>query len=172
VTVFVRALGLVAMAGLFAPPPAHADQVEPSIGAGLELGLQLGNVSDGTAILLAPPKMRIDWSAFIEENRRWRYRIGLVVPMAGRLALGLRPGIDVPFSLGSSRFELSAGLRAYLVPYTLWGVEVGTSWERTLFERLVVHAGGGVVAQFFGNDLPTDGAIVQIFASGGVRMPL
>jgi len=160
------------MVGLLAPSPVRAEQVEPSIGADLEFGIQLGNVSDGTAILLAPPKMRIDWSAFIEENQRWRYRLGLVLPLAGRLALGLRPGIDLPFTLGASRFELSAGLRAYLVPYTLWGVEVGTSWERTVVEKLAIRAGGGVVAQFFGNDLPADGAIVQIFATAGLRMPL
>jgi hypothetical protein len=172
VTLLVRAIWMISVMVVSGSTVAHADQVEASVGAGLELGLELGNVSDGTAIFLAPPEMRLDWSAFIEENRRWRYRLGLVVPMAGRLALGLRPGIDLPFTVGDQRFDLNVGLRAYLVPYTLWGVEAGVSWERAIVDRLMLTAGGGVVAYFFGNDLPPGGAIVEISANCGVRMAL
>jgi len=163
--------GIVATLVLLAGS-ARADQVESELGFGLSGGVNAGNVRTGTLWLRSPIKLRADWAAFIEEDRSRRYRIGLEVPLAERIALGIRPGIDFPMTLAGQHFVFGLGLRSYLTPYTLHGAEAQLTWQREILKGLTVDAGLSTTAFFFGNDLPNTGAIVEFQGLAGLRLPL
>ena len=56
---------------------ASAKQVEAELGMSSVTGLFVGNVSDGTLWMGSPLKIRVDWAAFIEEDRSKRWRLGV-----------------------------------------------------------------------------------------------
>ena len=151
---------------------ASAKQVEAELGVSSVTGLLVGNVSDGTLWMGSPLKIRVDWAAFIEEDRSKRFRLGIEVPLHERVALGLRPGVDIPLKIIGQPFILGLGLRAYVTPYTLYGGEAQVSWAPRLLGIIQLRAGGSVSAFFFGNDLPTNGALVEFQGLLGVRLPL
>ena len=168
----IRMRALLCFGLLFASTGAGAEQVEAELGTSLTTGLMAGNVASGTLWMGSTFKLRVDWAAFIEEDYSRRYRIGLEVPLHERIALGLRPGIDFPFKVMGYPCAVGLGLRSYITPYTLHGVEGQVSWRPKLFESIHLDAGLSASAFFFGNDLPTDGALIEFQGSIGVRLPL
>ncbi len=157
---------------VFVGTNASAKQVEAELGIGAVTGLVVGNVSDGTLWMGSPLKLRVDWGAFLEEDRSKRWRLGIEVPLHERVALGLRPGLDFPLTVIGQSFVLGLGLRNYLTPYTLHGGEVQLFWTPRLLDTIHLVAGGTVSAFFFGNDLPTNGALIEFQGLAGVRLPL
>jgi len=152
---------------------ASAKQVEAELGMSSVTGLFVGNVSDGTLWMGSPLKIRVDWAAFIEEDRSKRWRLGVEVPLNESVALGLRPGVDIPLNIVGQPFILGLGLRSYVTPFTLHGAEVEVAWTPRLLGIIKLMAGGSVSAFFFGNDLPTNnGALVEFQGLLGVRLPL
>ncbi len=151
---------------------ASAKQVEAELRVSSVTGLLVGNVSDGTLWMGSPLKIRVDWAAFLEEDRTKRWRFGIEVPLHERVALGLRPGVDFPLKIVGQPFMLGLGLRSYVTPYTLHGGEVQVSWTPRLLGIIQLMAGGSVSAFFFGNDLPSNGALVEFQGLLGIRLPL
>jgi hypothetical protein len=164
--------GLAVVAWLLFSAPAQGRQVEAVFDTGLVGGLVVGNVSDGTMWTLSTLKLRADWSAFIEEDRTKRWRIGIEVPLHERVALALRPGIEFPLELLERSISIGLGLRSYIVPYTLHGAEAQVTGRIMLFGDLQVLAGVSLTAFFFGNDLPPSGALVEFQGFAGLRLDL
>jgi len=163
---------LLCSALLLGASTASGKQVEAELGVGLVTGLMAGNVASGTLWMGSPFKLRADWAAHIEEDYSRRYRIGLEVPLHERIALGIRPGVDFPFKVIGYPFSIGLGLRSYVTPYTLHGVEGQLSWRPKLLGKVELDAGGSASAFFFGNDLPSQGALIEFHGHLGVRLPL
>lgn len=168
----IRMRALLCLILLVGSTQAFAEQVEAELGTSLTTGLMAGNVASGTLWMGSTLKLRADWAAFIEEDYSRRYRIGLEVPLHERIALGVRPGMDFPFKVMGYPCAVGLGLRSYITPYTLHGVEGQVSWRPKLLEKIHLDAGFSASAFFFGNDLPTDGALIEFQGSVGVRLPL
>ena len=152
--------------------PVAAKQVEAEIGVGAVTGLMVGNVADGTLWMGSTLKLRADWAAFIEEDRSKRYRLGIEVPINERVALGLRPGLDFPITIVGQSMTVGLGLRSFVTPYTLHGFEAQVAWVPKLLGVIHLNLGGSMTAFFFGNDLPSEGALVEFQGLAGVRIPL
>jgi hypothetical protein len=164
--------GLTVALSLLLASTGQAEQIEAEIGGGLVAGMMAGNVASGTLWMGSAFKLRAQWAAFIEEDYGKRWRIGVEVPLHERIALGIRPGLDFPVRLFGLPFCIGLGLRSYVTPYTLHGVEGQVSWRPKLMGGIELDAGGSASAFFFGNDLPTNGAIIEFQASLGLRVPL
>jgi hypothetical protein len=161
------------LASLLLSSRAVAEQVESQFGVLLEKGVSFGTGADGVISLTAPAHLNLEWSAFIEEDYRKRWRLGLVVPLQQRVALGLAPGLTIPLKpIFRQSFELGVGLRGFITPYTLYGAAVEFAWRPKLSG--IVDGVIGLVTDlyFFGNDLPTDISFYRLQLQFGLRFGL
>ena len=63
------------LASLLLSSRAVAEQVESQFGVLLEKGVSFGTGADGVISLTAPAHLNLEWSAFIEEDYRKRWRL-------------------------------------------------------------------------------------------------
>lgn len=161
------------LASLLFSSRAVAAQVEPQFGLLLEKGFSFGTGTDGVISRSAPAHLNLELSAYIEEDFRKRWRLGLVVPMQQRVALGLAPGITIPLKpVFSQPFELGLGLRGFISPYTLYGAAFELAWRPKVSG--IIDGSVGLVTDlyFFGNDLPTDISFYRLQLQIGLRFEL
>lgn len=161
------------LASLLFSSRAVAEQVEPQFGLLIEKGVSFGTGSDGVISRTAPAHLNLELSAHLEEDYRKRWRLGLIVPLQQRVALGLAPGITIPLKpIFNQPFELGLGARGFITPYTLYGAAVELTWRPKLTG--IVDGVVGVVTDlyFFGNDLPTDISFYRFQLQFGLRFGL
>lgn len=161
------------LASLLFSSRAVAEQVEPQFALMLEKGIGFGTSADGVISKVAPANLNLELSAYIEEDFSKRWRLGLVVPIQQRVALGLAPGITLPLKPVMGRpLELGLAVRGFISPYTMYGPAVDMTWRPRIVG--IIDGTVGLIADFyfFGNDLPTDVATYRIQLQLGLRFHL
>ncbi len=106
------------LASLLFSSRAVAEQIEPQFALMLEKGVGFGTSADGVISRVAPANLNLELSAYVEEDFSKRWRLGLVVPLQQRVALGLAPGLTLPLRPVLGRpLELGLAVRGFISPY-------------------------------------------------------
>ncbi len=144
------------------------------VGSGLSMGTGPG--ADGTD---ANVTMRRT-PAFIEaEARTWIdatpdpvIGAALRVEVDGRASVALVPRAGLKRSLGASELRLFVGAPFFFAPFSLLGGEVGAALAIPLGDRFALSASFRVDVFFWGSDLPSDTAIVDLDLAVGIEVRL
>lgn len=146
---------------------ASAQALNVMIDASLATGLQrVGDVSQR-----APTALDVDLGLVLDNDFTSEWGMGVTLLLEDAVALGLTPQVRLVRNPAPWHFFLGAGVPVFVMPKTLYGLEVGAGVVHDLLEGVGVVGQVGLDWFFAGENLPKAAStVVRLNASLGVRV--
>ena len=90
----------------------------------------------------------------------------------GRVSVAVVPRAGLVRPLGPARLRLFAGAPFFFAPFSMLGAEVGAALAIPLGDRFALSAGLRLDVFFWGSDLPSDTALVDLDLAVGLEVRL
>ena len=146
---------------------ASAQALNVMIDASLATGLErVGDVSQR-----APTALDVDLGLVLDNDFTSEWGMGVTLQLEDAVALGLTPQVRLVRNPAPWHFFLGAGVPVFVMPKTLYGLEVGAGVVHDLLEGVGVVGQVGLDWFFAGENLPKAAStVVRLTASLGVRV--
>ncbi len=146
---------------------ASAQALNVMIDASLVTGLErVGDVSQR-----APTALDVDLGLVLDNDFTSEWGMGVTLQLEDAVALGLTPQVRLVRNPAPWHFFLGAGVPVFVMPKTLYGLEVGAGVVHDLLEGVGVVGQVGLDWFFAGENLPKAAStVVRLNASLGVRV--
>ena len=146
---------------------ANAQALNVMIDASLASGLErVADVSQR-----APTALDVDLGVVLDNDFTSEWGLGLTLQLEDVVALGITPQARLVRNPAPWHFFLGAGVPVFVMPKTLYGLEVGAGVVHDLLEGVGVVGQLGVDWFFAGDNLPKAAStVVRLNASLGVRV--
>ena len=154
------------------PAVARADTVDLAAAVGFGTGVSLAPGEDGATIRRTPTFFDLDLAGALDIYPGWEWSLGVGVPFEGTPALAFTPRVRRLVERWGVDVYVSAGVPAFVAPYTLVGLELGLGGRYPATESLEAFATAVADAYFAGSDLGPGGSLVMFNLLAGVRVPL
>jgi hypothetical protein len=137
--------------------------IDASVATGLE---RVGDVSQR-----APTALDVDLGLVLDNDFTSEWGMGVTLQLEDAVALGLTPQARLVRNAAPWHFFLGAGVPVFVMPKTLYGLEVGAGVVHDLLEGVGVVGQVGLDWFFAGENLPKAAStVVRLNASLGVRV--
>lgn len=162
------ALGAL-LAAILAPETAGAQSLDVVFDAAIGSGLLLGTGDDGAAAGRTPLYLEVEAGFIFDRDVSIEYTLGVMAQLEDTPGVGITPQVKLLRDFGPLIGFASAGVPAFLFPFTRFGVEVGSGLLWPLVpKRFAVEAQLQFDAFFGGSDLPADSTVLMFnFGLGG-----
>ena len=146
---------------------ASAQALNVMIDASLATGLErVGDVSQR-----APTALDVDLGLVLDNDFTSEWGMGVTLLLEDAVELGLTPQVRLVRNPAPWHFFLGAGVPVFVMPKTLYGLEVGAGVVHDLLEGVGVVGQVGLDWFFAGENLPKAAStVVRLNASLGVRV--
>jgi len=146
---------------------ASAQALNVMIDASLASGLQrAGDVSQRS-----PTALDVDLGLVFDNDFTSEWGVGVTLQLEDTVALGLTPQARLVRNTAPWHFFLGAGVPVFVMPKTLYGLELGAGAVHDLLEGVGVVGQLGVDWFFAGENLPKAAStVIRLNASLGVRV--
>jgi len=146
---------------------ANAQALNVMIDASLASGLERVD----TVSQRAPTALDVDLGVVLDNDFTSEWGVGVTLQLEDVVALGLTPQARLVRNLAPWHFFLGAGVPVFVMPKTLYGLEVGAGVVHDLLEGVGVVGQVGLDWFFAGENLPKAAStVVRLNASLGVRV--